>query len=48
VSEPVVSLSEIVKYNPPAITSSRGQNDGGAGVGLRRDPGTVERVGNQE
>lgn len=47
-SEPIVSLSEVVKYDPATITCTGGENDGGTGVGLGGDPGTVEGVGNQE
>lgn len=47
-SEPVVSLSEVVKYDPSPVTRSSRQNNGGTGVGLGRDPGTVEGVRNQE
>ena len=47
-SEPIVSLSEIIKYNPAPVSRPGGQYDRGTGVGLRRHPGTVEGVGDEE
>lgn len=48
VSEPIVSLSEVVKDDPASVPGPRGQNNRGAGVSLRGDPGTVEGVGDQK
>lgn len=48
VSEPIVSLSEVVKDDPASVPSPRGQNNRGAGVRLWGDPGTVEGVGDQK
>ena len=47
-SQPVVGLPEVVKYDTTAITSAGRQNDGGAGVGLGGHPGTVEGVRDEE
>lgn len=46
--EPVVGLAEIVKDDAAAVAAPCRQDDGGAGVGLRGDPGAVERVHDQE
>jgi len=48
VSEPVVRLTEVVKDDAITAVAARGQDDGGRGVGLGRDPGAVERVRDEE
>ena len=47
-SQPVVSLSEIVEYDPSAVSSPSRQHDGRTGVGLWRHPRAVERIRHQE
>ena len=48
VSQPVVRLPEIIEDDAAAVPSACGQDDGGTGVGLRRDPGAVEGVHDEE
>lgn len=48
VSEPVVSLSEIVEDDAAAVTTASREHNGGRGVGLARHPGRVEGVRDQE
>ena len=48
VSEPVVRLAEVVKDDVVSVAATRREDDGRTGVRLRRHPGTVERVGDEE
>ena len=48
VSQPIVSLSEIVEYDSPAVSCARRQNDGGWRIRFRCHPNAVERVRRQE
>lgn len=48
VAEPVVSLSEVIKDDATAITSTGWQNNWGRGVGFTGHPGRVEGVCNEE
>ena len=47
-SQPVVSLPEVIKDNPAPIPTAGRQHNRGGAVGLRGDPRTVEGVGDEE
>ena len=47
-SEPIVSLPEIVEDDSGAVVLFGGEDDGGRRVRLGSDPGAVEGVGDQE
>lgn len=47
-TEPVVSLSEVVKDDAAAVASAGWQDDGGRGVGFACHPGRVESVCDEE
>lgn len=47
-SEPVISLSEIVEDDSAAVSSAGREHDGGGGVGLAGHPRGVEGVCDQE
>lgn len=48
VSEPVISLSEVIEDDAAAVTTAGGQHDWGGGVRLTGHPGGVESVCDKE
>lgn len=48
VSEPVISLSEVIKDDATAVTTASGEHNGGGGVSLAGHPGGVESVCDEE